>query len=240
MNRYKITFSDLRNISDAIQKDRIDIFIHFLNSFQGSDIFLKFKSFLTAWGDDISPYLTFRDGQDKKNVPISFLLKECENLSGDMIIEDGDIIHKIGIPDVFYNNDDVIPIYTILKTTKYKSVDAELDWCNMEVNERKKIIDQLPPKMFNLIVNSLLKDTSKILKYTHPSLSNFTLNFYTNEPLNFLKSMFLAYDSFYFRDITYHLSSKLGSNLESSTIQDIEYYLKKMSQEMETESPVKI
>lgn len=239
MNNYKITFSNLRDITDSLEKDRIDIFIDYINSFKGDNILEKFKSFLTSWKDDVNPYLTFRVDSEKKNIPISYLLKECLDISSPTIIEFEGTTHELGIPDVFYESTDVIPIYTILKKSTLNPRQY-INWNTLSLKERQTNIDMFPPLLFNEILSTIWKDSSKILKWNHPSLSTFSLNFYTNEPLNFIKSMFLPYDAFYFRDIVYHLSGKIGPNLQNSTLQDIEYYLKKMSAEMETETPVKI
>lgn len=239
MNNYKITFSKFRDITDALEKERIDVLVDFFNSFKGSNVFEKFKSFLISWKDDVSPYLTFKTDSEKKNVPISYLLKECSNIETNTVLKFDDTYHELGIPDIFYENTDVIPIYSILKKTAIDTGQYVI-WSDMPIAERRENIDKFPPKLFNQILSTIWKDNSKTLKWDHPSLTGFSLNFYTNEPFNFVKSMFLPYDAFYFRDIVYHLSSRIGSNLENATLQDIEYYLKKLSTEMETEPPVRI
>lgn len=236
MNNYKITFKDLRTISDALQKDRGDIFLDYINSFQGNNTFQKFRNILTVWENDVSPHLTFKLKGNSNKVGIRYLLTDMAIDADNKVGSSSkyNLKFEIGIPTEFTSNEDIVPIYSVIKSVELLGQYLKLD--NVPLSERKKIIDSFPADMYTLLLNSILSDKSKVLSYTHPALSNFKLNFLTNDALYFLKHMFMAYDDFYFRDIVYYLSPKLGSNLESSTMLDIEYYIKKLETETSSDN----
>lgn len=236
MNRYKITFSDLRFASECIEKKQWDIYVEFLNSFSGVNVYEKFKNFLEIWANDVSPHLSFKIDDTTRNISIKYLLSEMsETFSTIDVIAKDNIKFGIGVPDQFIDNQmDIIPIYGILKYIYLGGM--YMDFTKLNIKERKTVIDSLPASTYNFILNKILREKSAILSFSHPVLEKFRLNFLNHDPYIFMKSMLSTYDDFYFRDIVYHLSPKIGAALKDSTLQDIDYFIKKLSEENQTES----
>lgn len=233
-NKYKILFSDLQLVSDAVQRDNSDVLVDYLNSFRGDNIFEKFKEILKCWSHDVAYNLNFNFDKPTK-IQISYILSQLPDIDSNIEIVDDNVKMIVGIPKRFYNTSDFIPIYEILQYIKISEVSINLE--DLSLQDKIKVIDSLPAKTFNTIINTISTEKSKIVSFDNPVLSKFHLNFLTNDPLTFLMGMFSNYDENYFRDVIFLLSKRVdGSLLVNSTPLDIEYYVDKYTEETESQN----
>jgi hypothetical protein len=87
-----------------------------------------------------------------------------------------------------------------------------------------------------MLINALLKNESKTVRFTNSSLKNIKVNFMSNAPYELLKGLCNPYGEDYYREIIYHLSSKIDGNiLLNSTMRDIDYYVDKLNTENTSE-----
>lgn len=234
-NNSKLTFSDLRTISESLINENYSLFISYLNEFEGKNTFEKFKNILKAWGSDVAYTLNFNFNDVAAKISLTYIISELNDISNEIIIEEEDIKLKIGIPSEFYDNSELLPIYGILKYIEISGIFINLsDLC---ILEKKQIIDKLPAKIYNIVLNNILKEKSKVIIFDNPVLKDFKLNFFANDPYLFLKGLFSNYDEFYFRDIIFHLSKRIdGQILLQSTPLDIEYYIEKYGDELKQQN----
>jgi hypothetical protein len=232
MNNYNILFKDLKYISNCLDKGYDNKFLDYINSFEGYNIFEKFKNILTCWEIDVSPTINFNFDDKITKIQLSYIISQFIDISEDIKIIEDDIIIIIGIPDNFQSNE-LIPIYNILKYIEISGISINIS--NLSIYDRTEVINNLPPKIYNIIFDNVIKEYSKIFKIDNPLLKDFKLNFLSNDVYKFLKSMFLNFDDYYFKDIIYHLSKKIdGQLLMNSTPIEIQYYIEKYSTETET------
>lgn len=234
-----ITFQDLRTISVALEHGKEQVLCDYLNQFEGKNTLEKFKNILHHWDMDVSTNLNFGIGEKSLKIDLSYILSQFpEDLDSIIEIDKNDIHCIIDIPSEFDCNDS-IPIYNILKYIDIMGVSLKLE--DVSTEDRKTIINKLPANVYNLILEGIINDKSKIVKMDNPILSKIKLNFLTNEPYIFLRGLFTPYNSIYFRDILFHLSKRIDSSiLLSSSIQDIEYYIEKYNEETKETQPQSI
>lgn len=230
MNNYNITFSNLKQISDYLNKGYDDKFIDYLNNFRGDNIYEKFKNILTIWEHDVAYTLTF--GIDSKNtkIQLSYILSQFKDISDDIHIEKDGVKIILGIPDLFEVGS-IVPIYTVLKHLEFSGV--KVDLTKLSFSERCEVIDKLPASLYVSILDTILKNKSKYLTMDMEFLKDFRVNFLSNNPYMFLRGLFSNFDEYYFRDIIFHLSKRIDGNLlMNSTPLEIQYYIEKYSEEM--------
>lgn len=227
----KITFSDIRDLATAIERNDDGKICDFFNRFEGDNVYFKFKNFLKCWELDVSPNLDFVIDKDNFKIMISFFLDSFPyDLGGKVNLKENDFECSIAVPREF-TYDEKIPIYSIMSSLQ--AFGQGLDFKNFEEDDRKNIIDNLPPHIYNLIIKGILNDREKTVQFIHPRLSGFQLNFWTNEPFIFLKSLIHPYNTMYFRDVIFNLSKRIDSTiLMNSTISDIEYFIQRFNEEM--------
>lgn len=227
MNNYKITFSDLKRISESFTVGYDDIFIEYLNSFRGKDIYEKFKTILKAWDNDVSYTLNFNIKDTPTKIQLSYINSQFQELSEDVYITEGNVKIIIGIPTQFEFTE-TIPIYNILKYIDISGISINLT--DLSFHDKRAIIDKLPGNVFNIILKNIEKEKEKTFKVDNPMLENFKINFLSADPLTFLKGLFSNFDEYYFRDVIFVLSKRIDGNiLLQSTPLEIEYYVEKMS-----------
>jgi hypothetical protein len=226
----KIKFSDLKDISENLEKGNDQFLINYLNSFEGYNTYEKFKNILISWETDTSYQLSLN--LDNKNVKIQLdhIIKNIPTLEYESIIEKDDVKITLQIPREFSFSDDVIPIYQIIKNVEIFGI--FLDFEKNTMGEKIKIIDNLPANVYNTIIQEIIKN-DKIFSFEGETLSRLRLNFMGNDPYIFLRGLFLSYGRDYFRDIIFYLSKRIdGQILMNSTIQDIDFYIEKYNDEM--------
>lgn len=234
MNNYKIIFSDLKRNSEFLNKGYENEFVEYVNSFKGDNIFEKFKNILKCWENDVSYTLSFNVNDNPTKISLSYILSEFEDLNGDVVFEVDDITLTYGIPSK-YQNEEIIPIYNMVKNIKFSGIYVDLE--KLDDNERRKIINSLPAKTFNGIFNKIIADNCNIFKLSNEYLKNFRLNFLSNDSYMFLKGLFSNFDESYFRDVIFHLSKKIDGNiLMNSTPLEIEYYSEMYAKELDSEN----
>ncbi len=230
-NNSEITFGNVRSIFYDKEKGKDQEFVDYLNSFSGEDIFQKFKTILKSWEFDVSPTLHLQLNKPIQ-LRIEYLLSEFPDDMGDSIVVNGDGCKcVVDIPRRFTLCSDIFPIYEVLSAVEVFGIHMNLQ--DLPKNERHQVIDNLPPKIYNFIVDTIVKDKSKILNFSNPVLKDLKLNFLTNDPYQFLQGLFSRYNKDYFRDVIYSLSKKIdGDILMNSTISDVEYYVHKFNEEV--------
>lgn len=215
----KIKFKHLKKASELGD----DFLIEYFNRFKGDDIHQKTINILKTWERDVSYDTGF--SSDGKNIKISleYLIQEIEILDKDpIVIHQDSLEYFLNIPNKFYPNHDIFKLENIVQQIKHK--DKCLDVSSM--------FDILPPKSYNILINTLLTDCSKTASFSNITLQKFKINFLGNSPYEFLKGLFNPYSDDYYRDIIYHLSNKIGAKtLFNSTMKDIDYYVDKMNVE---------
>lgn len=238
MNRYKITLNDLKDHSNYLLKGDCHFLVSFLNEFRGNNIFEKFINILNSWETDVSYTLNFNFDNKTSKIQLSYIINEIQkfkDITSDFIIKEKDVEIKLGIPDFFENNIEIIPIYGIVKSIKISGM--IMDFTKLGYSDRKEIIDSLPANIFNMILNSILHDNSRVISFDNTILNDFKLNLLTNDIFQFIKGLFSSYDEKYFRDVIYYLSQKInGDILLHSTLLDVEYYMEKYSEEMKNQN----
>lgn len=236
MSNYNITFKNLRDITIAISQKREDVLMDFLNGFNGHNTFEKFRNILRAWENDVSYTLNLNLGDAPTRIQLSYIISELPaSMEKKLVFGDGITEISISLPGKFENTEGILPFYDIIKGIKHP--EYVLDLSEWRLKNRMLVIDNLPANIHTLIMNNILKDTSKIATFGNPTLKNFKFNFLTNEPYIFLKGLFSNYNEDYFRDIIFHLSKRIdGKILMDSTIMDIEYYVQKYSKELENQN----
>jgi len=231
-----ITFGKLRELTIANNKKQTNTLIDYFNTFPGDNTFEKFKSILTCWENDVSYTITLNINDIPTKISLAYILSELPpTLNNEIVIQNTDMKLVLDIPKEYASTNDIIPIYDIIKYINIYGVSINLT--NLSLYEKSTIINNLPAYSYNLIMNSILNDATKVVSFNNPILSTCKFNFLTNNPYLFLKGLFSNYSEDYFRDNIYLLSKKIdGQLLLDSTIQDVEYYINKSIEEMNAAS----
>lgn len=227
----KITFSDLKEISSNIDRGGDEYLCQYLNQFEGDDIYQKFKNILKIWDLDVSPNLDLSlDGKSVK-IQLGYIISEMpEDIGSDIKVIKDDLEYVLSIPKNFTPPLDVVPVYQIVESMKISGI--EINFERISYQEKVSIINQLPPNIYNDIIDQIIKNP-KIIKFENPVLKNIRLNFMINDIYTFLKGLFTPYGNDYFRDVIFHLSKRIDIHtLEKSTMQDVEYYIEKYNEEL--------
>ncbi len=232
MNRYKIQFSELKAVSDALQKGYDDIFVDYINSFRGNDIYDKFKNLLKSWEHDVSYTLNFNVKDTPTKIQLSYINSQFRPLSENIIIKEDDLEIIIGIPSQFEISNSV-PVYNILKYINISGISINLS--DLSFQDKKRVIDKLPANVYNIIIHNIEKIKDRTFTVDNIILENFKINFLSSDPYQFLRGLFLNFDEYYFRDVIFYLSKRIGGELLlQSTPLEIEYYVEKISKDGET------
>jgi len=233
----EITFKDLKNISQSILKNNDKVLIDYLNSFEGCNIFEKFKNILINWEQDVSQSLNLNFNDKSTKIALSYLISEiASDIGSQLKINEENLEIIIDIPKSFdIIVQETIPIYSLIQYICISGI--SIDLTDLSTQSRKDIIDNLPAKVYNIILKEIISNKSKIIGFNNPILSNFKFNFLTNEPYLFLKGLFTNFGEEYFRDVIFHLSKRIGGDLlMMSTPSEIEYYIQKYSEEMKNQN----
>jgi hypothetical protein len=225
----KIKFKHLKEISE----NGDDCLIDYLNNFSGVNIYEKFLNVLTCWERDVSYDMGFTVEDKNVKVSLSYFIKELENFDKEpLIIKTDNLEFELDVPPLFKKDYDIFSISETIRKVKYgKSV---LDFANWE--DKSALIEQLPASTYNTLINALLKNESKTIRFTNSSLKNININFMGHAPLELLRGLCHPYGEDYYRDIIYHLSAKIDGNiLLNSTMRDIDYFVDKLNQENTSE-----
>jgi hypothetical protein len=225
----KIKFKDLKEISE----NGDDCLIDYLNSFLGDNIYEKFLNVLTCWERDVSYDMGFTVEDKNVKVSLSYFIKELENYNGEpLIIKTDNLEFELDVPPLFKKGYDIFSISETIRKVKYG--ESVLDFAN--VGDKSALIEQLPASTYNTLINALLKNESKTVRFLNSSLKNININFMGHAPLELLRGLCHPYGEDYYRDIIYHLSSKIDGNiLLNSTMRDVDYFVDKLNQENTSE-----
>lgn len=234
----EITFKDLRSISNSLKKGKEEVFVNYLNTFEGENIFEKFKTILTSWESDVSPSLNLNVGDKTIKISLQYILSEMSNDIGgeiEKIKDDVKIIFDIPKNFDILVQEDIIPIYSLIKYIEISGISINIS--DLLIYEKCSIIDNLPAKVYNILLSGIMDDKTKIIGFSNPVLDKFKFNFITNEPYIFLKGLFTNFTEDYFRNTVYFLSKKIdGELLINSTPIDIEYYSEMYSKEVQEQN----
>lgn len=232
----KITFQKIKEITEELQKSNTKNLIDFCNSFDGDNVYSKFKNILISWNNDVSYELSLNINNKATKLGISYIISQIKDFENNYLtISQDNIIINLGIPKNFSDNTDILPMYELIHDINISGL--YLNLYHLSYDDKKKVIDNLPAKIYNLLLNNILKDKSKVLQFDNDFLSNMRLNFLTCEPFMFIKGLLLNYNEDYFRDVIFHLSKRIdGKLLVESTPLDIEYYIDKYSKEVESQN----
>lgn len=233
MSKSKITFSELKHVNESLQKGNVDVFIDYINSFEGKDIYEKFKSILHVWEYDVSYTLSFNVNTIPTNIQLSYINSQFQVLSEDITVVEDNIKLVFGVPTEF-ELATYVPIYNVVKYINISGI--SIDLTNLSFHDKKHIIDKLPAHIYGVILKNIRKVKDKVFSVDNPLLKDFKLNFLSTDPLLFLRGMFENYDELYFRDVIYHLSKRIGGDMVMiSTPLEIEYYIEKASKDVDTD-----
>jgi hypothetical protein len=233
-----ICFRDLKKISQSLERKNTEVLLDYFNSYEGSNVFEKFRNILKSWEYDVSPSLSLNLTDKPVNISLSYILSELpENLGKEIEIVKDDLKIILDIPKTFDTivQEETIPIYSLIQQINISGISINL--IDLSVQEKRSIIDSLPARVYNTILNKILNNKDKIVGFNNPVLSLLKFNFLTNEPCFFLKGLFNNFSEDYFRDVIFHLSKRIDGNiLMDSTPLDIEYYIQKYSDEVRTQN----
>ena len=221
----KITFKDLKEISENGDDHLID----YLNQFSGDNIYEKFLTVLKCWERDVSYDMGFTVEDKNVKVSLSYFIKELENYDKEpLTIKTDNLEFELDAPPLFKKDYDIFSISETIRKVKYG--ESVLDFAN--VGDKIALIEQLPASTYNMLIDALLKNESKTVRFTNSSLKNININFMGHEPFHFLRWICHPYGKDWYRDIIYYLSSKIDGNiLLNSTMRDIDYYVDKLNTE---------
>lgn len=238
MSNSKITFSDLKHVNESLLKGYTNVFIDYLNSFEGKDTHEKFKSILKTWEFDVSYTLSFNINKVSTKIQLSYINSQFQNLSEDITIKEDDLTIVIGVPTEF-EAIDTIPIYNIVKYIDISGIFINLS--DLSFHDKRDIIDKLPAHVYNVILKHIKQIKDKTFSVDNSMLSDFKINFLSTDPVTFLKGMFENYDDLYFKDVIYHLSKRIGGDMVmKSTPLEIEYFIEKASHEVGPDTSINI
>ena len=229
----RLTFLKLKEVAEFIDTDQNQKLCDFFNEFEGDNIFQKFKTILKFWEYHVSDTLTFNIDNKQLNLQISYLLNELSNdLENTLSFRDNDFSCELQLADYFTYDKENLSIYNIIKNVEISNISLNLS--NLNLYDKKMIIDKLPAKIFSKIIEILSKDKTKIFKFENKALENIKLNFYTNDPFIFLKNLFGNYTKEYFQDVIFFISKRINADiLKNSDLKDVNFYIKKYSDEIE-------
>lgn len=234
MSNYKITFSDIKTLSELMVKGYDNKFVDYINSFEGDNTFQKFKNILQCWNMDVSPTINFNFNDKPTKIQVTYIISQLFDISDDIVIEEDDLKIIIGLPNLF-QKDDYIPIYNIIKYISISGISINL--VNLSIREKHEIINNLPPLIYNKIYNRIIVERSKIFSTDSEALKDFKLNFLSNDIYAFLRGLFSNFDEYYFKDVIFLLSKRIDGNLLlQSTPLEVEYYIEKYSKEMDNQN----
>ena len=230
MSNSEITFGQVKKLCYSNEVDG-EYFTQYINSFVGENIYEKFKTILGIWSNDVSPTLDLSLDRTTQ-LRINYLLSEFPEILGEPIIVEKDHIRGvIDIPKTFTHNTEIFPIYEILH--QIETFDININLLDLDSYNKHRVIDRLPPNFYNDVVNVIMVNDSKVLKFSNPSLKNLKLNFLTNDPYMFLRELFGKYSKEYFRNVIYTLSKNMnGDLLLNSTLADVEYYVQRFNEDI--------
>lgn len=231
----KITFKLLKDFLDKFENDDHDFFIKYINKFKGNNVLEKMIEILKHWERDVSYDMGLLLDNKEFKVTISYLISEMEKMvCDDISVEIENIKILLNIPTNFINNIKQNEIQYFIKNINYLNININFD--QISEIERNEILDILPAGYYNIIHQKIIDNEDNLLKLSNPKLEKFKIDFYGNDPIIFLKSLFQPYSKDYYRDVIYHLSKKIdGDILMESTIMDIDYYIEKASQDQNNE-----
>jgi hypothetical protein len=223
----RITFQNLKDISDTLSKDDEQFLVDYLNRFDGKNIHEKFLNILKTWEEDVSHTISFSNDEKNMKVNISYVIESFKDVEREDIVLEKDFQITLGIPDKFTNKG-VFDLSKTIKNIKYGSSQIKLNDMNDE--DRDHFVENLPANVFNTIAKEVLSNQKYTAGFDNDNLKHLKINFLNNSAYMFLKGLFNPYKKDYFLDIIYYLSRKIDGNiLLNSTITDIEYYIDKMN-----------
>jgi hypothetical protein len=229
----RLSFEKIKEISEWLDTNQEIKFYEFINSFEGENIYQKFKNILIKWEYHVNDYLTFTIDGSQTKIPIFYLLQELtDDIQSPKVFSNDYFSFELQIPKTFQPSDQHTPIYDLISSISIN--DVYLDFNQLSRENKQIIIDKLPANLFLKVMRGLIADQSKIFKLNNDSLSKFKINFYTNDVMSFLKNLFSNYSKEYFQDIIFYLSKRMSCDaILYSDIKDIDFYVKKYNEEME-------
>jgi hypothetical protein len=229
----RLSFEKIKEISEWLDTNQEIKFYQFLNSFDGENVYQKFKNILIKWEYHVNDFLTFTIDGSQIKIPMYYILQELtDDIEAPKVFVNNTFSFELQVPKTFQMTVDHIPIYDLI--TSISIEDVHLDFKNLDRENKQAIIDKLPANLFSKILEGLINDSSKIFKLNNESLSKFKINFYTNDPMLFLKNLFSNYSKEYFQDIIFYLSKRMSCDaILYSDIKDIDFYVKKYNEETE-------
>jgi len=223
----KITFQNLKDISDTLSKNDEQFLVNYINKFEGKNIHEKFLNILKSWEEDVSHSISFSNDEKNLKVTLSYVTECFKHIEKEDIVLEKDLQITLGIPDKFTNRG-IFDLSRTIKKIKYGN--SQIKLTDMNDEDRDHFIENLPANVFNNITKEVLNNQKYTTGFDNPNLNHIKINFLNNSAYTFLKGLFDPYKKDYFRDIIYHLSKKIDGNiLINSTIADIEYYIDKMN-----------
>ena len=204
----RLTFLKLKEVAEFIDTDQNQKICDFFNEFEGDNIFQKFKTILKFWEYHISDTLTFNIDNKQLNLQISYFLNELsDEMENNVSFKKDDFFCELQLAKYFTYDKEHMPIYNLIKEIGISNMSLNLS--DLTFYDKKILIDKLPAKIFSELLNALSKDKTKIFKFENKTLENIKLNFYTNDPFLFLKSLFGNFSKEYFQDIIFFMSPLL-------------------------------
>ena len=226
----KITFEDLKTLSERMEINDEEYFVNYLNGFKGKNTLEKFRNILQLWERDVSYDITVLGDEKNIKLHLSYLLKELGKIDDTpILIENGIYSFEVGIPEKFSKDDSIFSPYNFIKSVTISG--KKLNFDKLSQDEKKSTLDIFPAKAYNKFIRDL-NNVGKILKFENISLKSFKINFISGDPYLFLRGLCQPYRRDYLLDLVYHLSSKIGGDvLSKASFTEIDYYIAKLNEE---------
>jgi hypothetical protein len=134
----RLSFEKIKEISEWLDTNQEIKFYEFINSFEGENIYQKFKNILIKWEYHVNDYLTFTIDGSQTKIPIFYLLQELtDDIQSPKVFSNDYFSFELQIPKTFQPSDQHTPIYDLISSISIN--DVYLDF-NQLSRENKQII----------------------------------------------------------------------------------------------------
>lgn len=118
--------------------------------------------------------------------------------------------------------------------------DTVIDFTDLSEDDKTRILSLLPTRIFNILreyTESIQLNIEFLNEITSKkNINKIAINFLSNDPFLFVKNLLSKYQLYSCREILYHLSKKIESNIiYNSTLSDIDFFITESSKDRDNQ-----
>lgn len=201
---------------------------------QELNILDKFFVLLKARELFINEHLSLSSQKGNVNVGIQSILNTLFDLPNfNRVIKSGNIIVELDLPKNFVTSPSDLFVSSIQTLT---IDDVKLDFKSLSKSEQDIVLKELPSSLFNAIKTYTYNTNAIIAIFKGKEslgLSDISLNFFTQDPFIFVKSIYEEYTLHACREILFYLGKRLSTEfLLKCTPADIQFYMSEYTSEI--------